>query len=193
MGIRGPISVKYPETVKRRAGEIAPLCRSVTNVLDALSKEFPSAQVPIDKRTISRWLKERNAHYTTNIEVHFAQLTKIATLLLENDVGKVIIIPDGSYSSERIYPVPSSTCGIIDLTQSELIKQIERNIDYVCQRYSVWYMWDCFSAHFEAEHPESADFHSYMHTQTGEFINAIRAMSERATFQGFCPVCKGWQ
>ena len=184
--------IKYPEVVKRRAKELAPMCRSASNIIDALLKEFANDEVPMNERTIRRWLKEQNLRYLKNIEEHFAQLTDIANLLLEDDVDKVLTIAAEADTSERRYQIVSEDSGFTELTHSQLVGRIEGNIDYVCQHYGTWHMWDCFAAHLEAEYPESKDFYKYLNTQTGTLINALRTMAERKTFKGTCPVCKDW-
>lgn len=184
--------IKYPEVVKRRAKELAPICRSASNIIDALLKEFDNDEVPMNERTIRRWLKEQNLRYLKNIEEHFAQLTDIANLLLEDDVGKVLTVATEIDTPERIYQVVSENSGFAELTHSQLVGRIEGNIDYVCQHYSTWHMWDCFAVHLEDEYPESKDFYRYLNTQTSTLINALRKMAERKTFKGTCPVCEDY-
>lgn len=182
----------YPKKVKQRAIELSAVCGSAANVLKALTKEFPPDQVPFDERTIRRWFQGRNIRYLKNIDEHFAQLTDIANLLLEDDVGKVLIVPGIVDDPEGTYTVVSDISGITELTYSQLIRRIEGNIDYVCQRYSTWHMWDCFAAHLTAEYPESEDFYEFLYTRTSELINALRTLAERKTFKGTCPVCEDW-
>jgi len=185
--------IKYPEVVKKRAKELAPMCRSASNIIDALLQEFDNDEVPMNERTIRRWLKEQNLRYLKNIEEHFAQLTDIANLLLDGDIGKVLTIAAEVDSPERIYQVVKEDSGLTERTHSQLVGTIEGNIDYVCQCYSTWHMWDCFAAHLEAEYPESKDFHKYLNTQTSTLMNALRTLAARKTFKGTCPVCEEWQ
>lgn len=185
--------IKYPEVVKGRAKELAPMCRSASNIIDALLKEFAFDEVPMSERTIRRWFKEQNLRYLKNIEEHFTQLTDIASLLLEDDVGKVLTIATEADTPERIYQIVSGDSGFTELTHSQLVGTIEGNIDYyVCQRYSTWHMWDCFAAHLAAEYPDSKDFNDFLNKQTSALINALRTMAARKTFKGTCPVCKDW-
>ncbi len=183
---------KYSAAVKRRAIQLARSCKSAANVIDALLKEFKHDEVPTNERTIRRWLKEKNIHYLRNINDHFAQLNKIANMLLDGGVDEVIVILSEADGPDRKYTLPITTCGILELNHNELVGQIEGNIDNVCRHYSTWHMWDCFAAHLEAEYPESKDFYNFLYTQTSTLINVLRTMAERKTFKGTCPICKYW-
>lgn len=184
--------IKYPEVVRRRAKELAPMCRSASNIISALLEEFASDEVPLNERTIRRWLREQNLRCLSSIEEHVAQLTDIANLLLEDDIGRVLTIASEADTPAQIYQIVSEESGFAELTHSQLVGRIEGNIDYVCQHYSTWHMWDCFASHLEAEYPESKDFHKYLNTQTSILINALRTMAERKTFKGTCPVCEDY-
>jgi len=183
----------HSEEVKRRAIELAPKCSSAADVLKALGKEFPADELPVDEQTIHLWVEEQNVRYIKNIQEHWNQLTDIANLLLEDDVGYVLTIIRKADNPERIYDVVTDSSDITELTHAQLTSRIEANIDYVCQHYSTWHMWDCFAVHLAAEYPESKDFYKFLYTQTSFLINALRTMAERKTFEGTCPVCKDWQ
>ncbi|MFC1911710.1 hypothetical protein ACFLXG_00930 [Chloroflexota bacterium] len=184
--------IKYSPAVKKRAREIAPMCRSATNVLEALSREFSADQIPIDERTIRRWFKEQKVRYQKGIREHHSQMTDIARLLLDHDVGKVITMEGESDEANYVYGVVNDTDGYTEISNSQLVGRIEGNIDCVVMLYSHWHMWDCFAAHLEAEYPESKDFYGFLNTKTSTLINALKVMVERKTFKGTCPVCKEW-
>ncbi|MFC1872487.1 hypothetical protein ACFLYV_02060 [Chloroflexota bacterium] len=184
--------IKYPTAVKKRAKELASMCRSASNVLEALSEEFPADHIPIDERTIRRWLREQKVQYQKSIGEHYSQLTEIARLILDNDVGKVITMEGGSEEANYVYGVINDSDGYSEISNSQLVGRIEGNIDCVCIQYSHWHMWDCFAVHLEEEYPESKDFYGFLNTKTSTFINALKVMIEKKTFEGNCPVCKDW-
>lgn len=191
--------MQYSEVYKQRAVQL--YAESTTEeVFRQLAKEFEKKPHP-NERTLRRWNKrrkaEKNKHELESAESqslreHFTQLVDIANLLLEEGVGKVLTIAGESDTPERIYQVVSEDLGLTELTHNQLIGRIEGNIDYVCQHYSTWHMWDCFAAHMEAEYPESKDFYKYLNTQTSTLINVLRTMAERKTFKGTCPVCEDY-
>lgn len=182
--------MSYSKQVKQRAIELSKICSSAANVLKALEKEFPTDQIPTDERTIRRWFQKENICYLTNVPEHFAQLADIVNLILANDVGKILIVTGEADTPERIYDIVSEDSGFTEITHRKLTGRIECNIDYVCQHYSTWHMWDCFAAHLEAEYPESRDFYKFISTHTSILINALRTMAERKAFKGTCPVCQ---
>ncbi|MDD5510305.1 MAG: hypothetical protein PHI12_05815 [Dehalococcoidales bacterium] len=183
--------IKYPAAVRKRAIEIAPTCRSAANVIDALSDEYGADQVPMDERTIRRWLQNQNVRYLRNLDEHFAQMTDIANILLEEDVGKVIVRGD-SEQSDSTYGINSPDLGYYELTRNQLTGRIEGNIDYVCGKYSTWHMFDCFAEHLMAEFPPEQDYYDLLNKYPGKLINTLRMLAERKTFKGTCPVCKEW-
>ena len=192
--------MQYSEVYKQRAVQLYAES-TAKGVFQQLIKDFPKKPHP-NERTLRRWSKQREAgkdkyglEYleSQSLKEHFTQLTNIANTILEDDVGRVLTIADEADTSERIYQIVSEDSGFTELTHDQLVGRIEGNIDYVCQHYSPWHMWDCFAAHLEAEYPESKDFHRFLYTQTSTLINALRTIAERKTFKGTCPVCEDLQ
>jgi len=186
-------NMAHSEEIKKRAIELAPKCGSAAQVLEALGKEFPDDDLPVDEQTIHQWVEDQNVSYIKNIEEHWTQLKDMANLLLQNDVGRVLLTLRKSDNPERIYDVVSDDPDITELTHAQLTGRIEANIEYVCRHYSTWHMWECFAAHLEAEYPDSKDFNRYLYTQTSFLINALIMTAARKTFKSTCPVCKNLQ
>ena len=191
--------MQYSEVYKQRTVQLYTEF-TAEEVFRQLREDFPKKPHP-NERTLRRWNKRRKAEKdkheleyaeSQSVREHFTQLVDIANLLLEEDVSKVLTIAGESDTPERIYQIVSEDSGFIELTHSQLVGIIEGNIDYVCQHYSTWHMWNCFAAHLEAEYPESKDFCKYLNTQTSTLINALRTMAERKTFKGTCPACEDY-
>lgn len=189
--------MQYSEVYKQRAVQLYAEF-TAEEVFRQLAKEFAKKPHP-NERTLRRWNKRRRAEKdkygleyaeSQSLREHFTQLTDIANTILGDDVGKVLIIADGADTPQRIYQVVSEESGFTEMTHIQLVGTIEGNIDYVCQHYSTWHMWDCFAAHLEAEYPESKDFYKYLNTHTSALIDALRTMAARKTLKGTCPVCK---
>ncbi|MFC1860865.1 hypothetical protein ACFLYL_01110 [Chloroflexota bacterium] len=184
----------YSKQVKQRAIELSKICSSAAQVLTALAREFDADQIPMDERTVRRWLKGQDVSYLKNMEEHDAMMTDIANILLEQDLSQVHTIlnrPDMPNCTYLVvgHNLPPGT----EITHRQLLGRIEGNLTHACHSYSTWHVLKCFFAHFESEWPESKeDLWGFMETNTSAYVDALRIMSERKTFKGTCPVFKDW-
>ena len=187
----------FGENYKQRALELYKE-NTAQEVFRILIKEYPDTPHPTE-RSLGRWKKIRKeqhtvyeAQATTISEVeHRTRMTEIAEMLLDNDVGKVVVVGDGE-QPENTYSIVSSESGYEEIKHSKLVGRIEGNIDYVCQTYSPWDMFDCFVPHLMAEFPPGQDYYTLLNKYPGKLINTLRMLAQRKTFKGTCPVCKDW-
>jgi len=188
----------FGENYKQRALELYKE-NTAQAVFKILIKEYPDKLHPTE-RTLGRWKKTRKeqrivcedqAAIISEVE-HRAHMTEIAEMLLDNDIGKVIIVGDGE-QPESIYSIVSPESDYYEIKHNELVGRIEHKIDCVCRAYSPWHMFNCFAEHLMAEFPPAQDYYELLNKHPGKLINALRTMAERKTFKGTCPVCKDWQ
>jgi excisionase family DNA binding protein len=116
---------------------------------------------------------------------HYSRMVDIAEMLLENDVGKVMITGDGDES----FPILSPETGYLVITKDDLTAKIEGNIDRIVKTYSSWDMFDCFFKHLMAEFPPGQDYYELLNEYPGRLVNTFRILAARKTFKGTCPVC----
>jgi len=187
----------FGENYRQRALE---LYRENTaqEVFRILIKEYPDKSHPTE-RTLGRWKKIRKKQRTiceaqaaTMSEFeHRVHMTKIAEMLLDNDIGRVVIVGGGE-QPESVYSIVSPESDYYEIKHNELVGRIEHNIDCVCREYNPWYMFNCFAEHLMAEFPPALDYYELLNKHPGKLINALRTMAERKTFKGTCPVCEDY-
>lgn len=185
----------FGENYKQRALELFEE-NTTQEVFRILIKEYPEKPHPTD-RTLGRWKKIRKeqrtvceAQTTTISEVeHRIRMTEIAEMLLDNDVGKVIVIGENEQLQDT-YVIVSPESGYYEIEHSTLVGRIETNIDDVCKQFSSWDMFDCFLPHLMAEFPPEQDYYEILNKFPCKLINILRMLAQRETFKGTCPVCK---
>lgn len=187
----------FGENYKQRALELFEE-NTTQEVFRILIKEYPEKPHPTD-RTLGRWKKIRKeqrtvceAQATTISEVeHRIRMTEIAEMLLDNDVGKVIVIGENEQLQDT-YVIVSPKSGYEEIPHNKLVGRIEGNIDEVCKKYSPWDMFDCFIPHLIAEYPLEQDYYELLNKYPGKLIDTLRVLTQRKKFKGTCPVCKDW-
>ncbi len=134
---------------------------------------------------------------------HSDQLADIASILLENGLDTLTLAdptenqkgnPDWieyfKLYKYRVYDYNSDSGS--QITQKQLVLEMERNIDAVYSHYKDD-SFDCFLSHLKAEpEMEGRELFNVLDSNPLQLIEILRLRAQEKTFKGTCPVCKDW-
>lgn len=115
---------------------------------------------------------------------HFDHLADIAAALLADELDKII----DTEISDR-YEIPEEGGTIRAFTHRQVIRTLESNFDAACEKYSAWELFLCLAVHVSAEYPDFKSPQEFIKNKPLEFIEIMRTLANRKTFQGICPAC----
>jgi vacuolar-type H+-ATPase subunit H len=144
--------------------------------------------------------KTANTSIHKEKENHFAQISEISTILLENNLDTIIEHTNemnneqrGKYSGEIVYTIKDRNDIPIKLNRMELIERFTRNVNKALEVHGVSFFYDCYASHLEAsvgkEMQKAGGFWPEVEKNPYKVIKTIIEILDRKEIKGTCPEC----
>lgn len=134
---------------------------------------------------------------------HFAQIAEVSAILLQNNLSTISVVEnlgDAKYKFSNKY-LHSSKYIIKDrnnipnrLNRLQLIEIFRKNVQDVCKRYGIYFLYDCYVPHVKATMGEEMEamggFWPAVESKPYEVIKAITLIKDGKELKGSCPLCE---
>ncbi|MFC1918158.1 hypothetical protein ACFLXH_05865 [Chloroflexota bacterium] len=174
-----------------RAGQLVYPLRSDPRFVKARRRELQAAEAVLQehiRRRTDPVLAQRR-------EQHFNNLADIAQKLLEGGVRDIIMIaPDTDNPNSEEYVITSGVDPVESMGLNGLRHKLRDNLHLAFDTYGMWDVNDCLQTHLKLEGIDflSQGIERAIQDNPYEFIEILRVLAQRQTFNGTCPVCRNW-